>query len=249
MNYLSQSIIGNQIFKFDEIASTNDMMRDLSEKKIANHGAIILSKFQTKGRGQLENTWESEEGKNLLFSMYLKPKSVSATEQVYINLFACLSVFDFINNKFPDRTKIKWPNDIYVDDKKIAGILIENNVLGNSIKSSIIGLGINVNQQQFSTKNATSFFLLSAKCTDLNDSLSEIISCFNLRFEQLSLQLKNKLMDDYLNVLYKKNVDALYYINNKIVEGKIIGIDLFGRLKLLVDNEVKLFSLKEISYV
>ena len=92
------------------------------------------------------------------------------------------------------------------------------------------------------------FFSLTANNFDLDHMITEIINCFNLRFEELSLQLKGKLMDDYLNVMYRKNVVAPYKVNEQIIDGIIIGIDIVGRLKLLVDNEVKLFSFKEISY-
>ena len=86
MNYLSQTIIGAQIFRFDELTSTNDVMRELVEKNSAISGAIVTAKFQTKGRGQTENIWESEFGKNLLLSIFITPKNISATEQIYINL-------------------------------------------------------------------------------------------------------------------------------------------------------------------
>ena len=248
MNYISQSIIGSQIFRFKELASTNDILRELVEKETAQNGAIVISEFQTSGRGQYENSWESEEGKNLLISFFIEPENCFLSDQVNINLFVCLSVFDFVDNYFPNRTKIKWPNDIYVDDKKIAGILIENAIQGNTIKNSIVGIGININQQLFLVKNAISFFNLSTSELNLEGLVKELVKCFNYRFEELSLPLKSKLLSDYLNVMYRKNVTAKYKVNEQIIEGEIIGIDNFGRLKLEVDGELKYFSFKEISY-
>jgi BirA family transcriptional regulator, biotin operon repressor / biotin---[acetyl-CoA-carboxylase] ligase len=248
LNYISQSFIGAQIFRFDQLESTNDTLRDLAEKKTAQHGAIVTAKFQTKGRGQIANIWESDDDKNLLLSLYVTPQKILATEQVYLNLFACLAVFDFVNKEFPERTKIKWPNDIYVDDKKVAGILIENNIQGDSVKSSIIGLGININQSNFLVPNALSFYQISAHEYNLVELLYKLVECFNFRLEELSLQLQNKLMGDYLNVMYRKGFKANYRANGLLFEGEIIGIDNVGRLKLLVDGEIKLFSFKEISY-
>jgi len=248
LNYISQSFIGAQIFRFDKLESTNDTLRDLVEKKTAQHGAIVIAKFQTKGRGQIANIWESDDDKNLLLSLYVTPQKILATEQVYLNSFACLAVFDFVNKEFPDRTKIKWPNDIYVDDKKVAGILIENNIQGDSVKSSIIGIGININQSNFLVPNALSFYQISAHEYNLVELLYKLVECFNFRLEELSLQLQNKLMGDYLNVMYRKGFKANYRANGLLFEGEIIGIDNVGRLKLLVDGEIKLFSFKEISY-
>ncbi len=248
MNYISQSFIGAQIFRFDQLESTNDTLRDLVEKKTAHHGAIVTAKFQTKGRGQIANIWESDDDKNLLLSLYVTPPKILAAEQVFLNLFACLAVFDFVNKEFPDRTKIKWPNDIYVNDKKVAGILIENNIQGNSVKSSIIGIGININQSNFSVPNALSFHQISSHEYNLVELLYKLVECFNFRLEELYLQLQNKLLGDYLNVMYRKGFKANYRANGLLFEGEIIGIDNIGRLKLLVDGEIKLFSFKEISY-
>ena len=248
MNYISQSNIGAQIFRFEKLTSTNEVLREFVENKSALHGAVVVSKFQTNGRGQITNTWESEADKNLLLSIYITPKTITATEQVLINLFVSLSVFDFLNSFFPGKIKIKWPNDIYFDDQKICGILIENNIQGNTIKSSVIGVGININQRNFLSKQATSLAMISNMQYDLDELLDELLSCFNLRFEELSLQLKSKLTDDYLKVMYRINMEANYRIEDKIVCGKIIGIDAFGRLKLLIGDELKLYSFKEISY-
>jgi BirA family transcriptional regulator, biotin operon repressor / biotin---[acetyl-CoA-carboxylase] ligase len=248
LNYISQTIIGSQIFRFDELTSTNDKMRELLEENIPKHGAIVITGFQTNGRGQFENTWESEDCKNLLLSFFIEPNNISATEQVYINLFVSLSVFDFVNTYFPGRTKIKWPNDIYVDGKKIAGLLIENSIQGNIIKNSIIGVGLNINQEYFIAKNATSFYALSANELSLELMFNELINCFNFRFEELSLPIKSKLLDDYLNVMFRKNILAKYNINGHIIDGEIIGIDHVGRLKLVVEGELKTVTFKEISY-
>lgn len=244
MAYIFQQSIGSQVFRFEECSSTNDVMRNLSEINTAHHGAVVMSNFQTHGRGQAGNIWESISQKNIMLSVLVMPPSILADEQVYLNLFACLSVFDFVNAYFPNQTKIKWPNDIYVNDKKIAGLLIENSIQGTSIKNSIIGIGININQQQFENAHAISFSVLLKKDIELDTCRNELLVFLNKRYEELSLHLKYKLMNDYLNVLYKKEVKSMFKVGNEMLEGEIIGIDNFGRLKLKVENEIKLFAFK-----
>ena len=247
--HLIQPLIGSQLFRFDEVSSTNDVLRSLIDKEKTTHGAVVSAQYQTSGRGQSGNSWESEAGKNLLLSMQIVPYNLTAAEQVYLNLFAGLTVFDFVDSFFPGKTKIKWPNDIYVDGKKIAGILIENSIHGNAIKSSVVGMGVNLNQTVFLNPKSTSFHILAGKMFNMEDMLDKIITLANKRYDELLQRLKNKLMEDYLNVLFLKGEKALFKSGEIVVEGEITGIDETGRLKLKVGDEIKSFSFKEISYI
>jgi len=247
--YLSQPTIGTKVFRFETVASTNDVLHELAENKLAEHGAVVITKFQSNGRGQSGNSWQSEGGDNLLLSVLITSPNTLADKQVYLNLFACLSVFDLINSYFPNRTKIKWPNDVYVDKKKIAGILIENNIQGNSIKSSIIGIGINVNQIIFDERKAISFRKLGSKITDLRNLETELITILNSRFADLMKPNHELLMNEYTNVLYQKDELAKYRSGENIFDGIITGIDESGKLKVQTSGEINLFNFKEIIFL
>ena len=247
--HLIQRLIGSQVFRFDEVASTNDSLRTLIDNGEASHGAVVTTQFQTSGRGQSGNSWESEARKNLLLSMHLIPYNIIASEQVYLNLFAGLAVFDFVDSFFPGKAKIKWPNDIYVEGKKIAGILIENSLQGNVIKNSVIGIGVNINQSAFLNGRSTSLQALTGREFNMDELLVNIIASANHRYDELLQHLKQKLMTDYLKVLFLRGETAQFEINDALVEGEIIGIDETGRLKLKVGKDVKLFSHQEIKYL
>ena len=247
--HLIHPLIGSKVFRFDEVSSTNDILRSLADKGETSHGTVVIAQYQSSGRGQSGNSWESESGKNILLSMHIIPYNVTAPEQVFLNLFAGLAVFDFVNAFFPGKTKIKWPNDIYVEGKKIAGILIENSLQGNLIKNSLIGIGVNLNQSGFSSPKSTSFSMLAGSEFNMEDMVDRLITSANKRYDELLQDLKNKLTEDYLNVLFLKGEQAMFNIGEKAVEGEITGIDATGRLKLKVGEEIKLFSFKEISYL
>lgn len=209
---------------------------------------MVIAAYQRTGRGQAGNIWESEPGRNLLLSLLITP-DIEADQQVYLNLVACLSVYDLVNAYCPGRTFVKWPNDIYVGNRKVAGILIENSLQGSRIKSSILGIGINLNQAFFSIPKAISLATLTGHELDPDQCLNELQSCLNKRYEMLSLHLKQRLMDDYLAVLYRKGEQAHYRVNGQVIEGEITGIDPAGRLQLKTADGTRLFAFKEIEYV
>ena len=139
-------IIGSVIKFHKELTSTNDQAFMLLKTINPVEGTVIYADFQKAGRGQKDNKWESEKGKNLLLSIILYPTSIRPEDQFYLSMAVSLGICDFIDSFFPG-SKIKWPNDIYINDDKIAGILIENSVMGETIESTIAGIGININQK------------------------------------------------------------------------------------------------------
>ena len=135
-----------RILRVAETASTNSLLRELVIKESLAEGSVVVADFQTAGRGQIGNTWESEAGKNLMFSLVLYPTCIPANRQFLISQIAALSVKEALD-LYADHITVKWPNDIYWKDKKICGMLIENDVSGHHIRRSIAGLGININQE------------------------------------------------------------------------------------------------------
>jgi len=188
----------------------------------------IYTDFQTAGRGQAGNVWESEKGKNLLASIYLKTNFLPQ-EQFYITIYFALAVRKMLLKYF-DNPKIKWANDIYVRHKKIAGILLENRILGNTIDYSIAGIGLNINQEQFSSKlpNPTSIFLETKKKAEpivlLKELLNELAA--NLSYN------KKQMLQEYYAHLYRMEEWGNYFYQEQEIQAKITGIDKYGRLCL-----------------
>jgi BirA family transcriptional regulator, biotin operon repressor / biotin---[acetyl-CoA-carboxylase] ligase len=133
----------NKNFIFlNEVESTNNYANQLVLSKAAEHGTVVLAQYQKKGRGQQGNFWESEFGKNMLASFIIFPQFLIAAKQFYISKIVSLALVDFLKTE-TNEVSVKWPNDIYIQNKKIAGILIENSVKGVNVSSSIIGIGLN----------------------------------------------------------------------------------------------------------
>src|ERR1035441_10550859 len=141
--------IGKNLITLDSVASTNNFAKDMLSNTRPVEGTAIMAKEQYAGRGQMGNAWETESGKNLTCSFILYPEFLEADKQFFLNMAVALAVKDFCEHVLHDEIKIKWPNDIYYHDKKLGGILIENSISGNKISSSVIGIGINVNQTAF----------------------------------------------------------------------------------------------------
>lgn len=137
-----------RIIRLEETTSTNNYLRGLVGKESLPEGSIVVTEYQTAGRGQVGNTWESEPGKNLMFSIILYPDFLPANRQFLISQIAALSVKETLD-AYVDGITVKWPNDIYWRDKKICGMLIENDLTGHSLYCSVIGIGININQREF----------------------------------------------------------------------------------------------------
>ena len=148
LNHLLIMIIGSNLLFFENLPSTNTHAADLLKKNNLPEGTIVYTNYQSAGRGYSGNRWESEDGKNLLISIVLFPSFIKPEDQFYISMAVSLGICDFLKRYIPD-CSIKWPNDIYVNNDKIAGILIESSITGNKIEYTIAGIGLNINQEKF----------------------------------------------------------------------------------------------------
>lgn len=245
--------IGKKVIYLPTCHSTNKVAEKLLSESDIPEGTLIITQNQTHGKGQLDNSWESEPGKNLTLSIILFPDFLKIQHQFYLNIIISLGIYDVLNNLLSQTDskhimKIKWPNDIIADEKKICGILIKNFIKNNEIDSCIAGIGLNVNQRSFISKKATSVNLLTGTEYDLNTVLNELI----LSLEAYYLKLKEKQFD-YLKKAYLKN---LFWINEEHkfsdgepFKGKITGIDDHGRLMINTDYGVRFFNFKEVEFV
>lgn len=240
-----------QIVQLDEVDSTNSILAAKYINRGFPEGSVIIAKSQTKGRGQGQNKWQSEAGKNLTCSFVLYPEFLAASDQFYISKIISLAVADLVG-LYTDKVSIKWPNDIYVDDKKIAGLLIEHTIERNNIKASIIGIGINVNQKDFPSNlpNPISLLKITKAKQDLEEILENLCNILEYRYSLLKNKEFDVIDENYLSLLYRYKKYALFEIDGKRVAGSIEGVEPTGELIFKNDkSEILHFGYKEIEYV
>lgn len=252
-NIFSTLFIGQNLIKLLRIDSTNNFLKKtLSNSEPLPEGTVIMADEQYAGRGQQEGIWKAEAGKNLTFSLFLKPHFLLPAQQFYLNIMISVAINQVIGELLGDDIKIKWPNDIYFRNKKLGGILIENNVTGHVIKSSVIGIGINVNQMAFEedlADKATSICQILKKPLDLMPLLAALCKAIEQQYLHLRSGQYTKMTQNYVNSLYRFQELAAYQKDGKVFEGKIIGVDETGRLKMDVQGETQLFNFKEIQFL
>lgn len=240
-----------KIIRLDEVDSTNSILAAKYLNRGLPEGSVVVASSQSKGRGLGQNKWHSEAGKNLTCSFVLYPEFLDASNQFYISKVISLAVADLVG-LYSDKVSIKWPNDIYVGDKKIAGLLIENSIERNSIKSSIIGIGLNVNQKDFPSGVPNPISLMNI--TKTKHDLEEILESFTNILEYRYSLLKNRELDvideNYLSLLYRYKKLALFDVKGKRIAGSIEGVEPTGELIFKNDkSEIIHFGYKEIEYV
>ena len=238
--------IGKEIYHLDSVDSTNNFAAKLINDQICQNAAVILADEQSAGKGQMGNTWESAHAANLLCSFVWKPDNLSVADQSKISWMISLSIHKLLLRLGID-AQIKWPNDMYVGSQKIAGILIENQLEGNLISWVIAGIGLNVNQCQFETPNATSVQLLTSKTFRIKTILNELTDILNGYLGQWN-SIESTLKSDYEILLYQKGESANYIDEHGEFEGEILGVQDDGRLQIKVLNEIRIYSLKEIQF-
>jgi BirA family biotin operon repressor/biotin-[acetyl-CoA-carboxylase] ligase len=234
---INTHIIGQKYIYIDKVQSTNIELAMLSNHSERPEGLVLRAGFQTGGKGQFENLWESNNNENLLLSILLKPDFLEIDQVFSLNIAISLAVKDTILFFFPNQAYIKWSNDIILNDKKVSGILIENNILEKKISKSIIGIGLNVLQQEFkNSSQATSLAIQDNLYTfDLELVYDKLISCLNFRYNELRSGWLVKQKNEYIQSLYKRNLDSVFISDQNEFHGKIIGIDSSGRL--LIETE------------
>lgn len=244
-------IIGSNLVYLNNLPSTNSHAAWLQKEENLQEGTIIYTNFQSAGKGQHGNKWESEDGKNLIISIILYPSMVSPIDQFQISMTISLGICDFLR-RYITSCAIKWPNDIYVGNDKIAGILIENSILGNQIEYSIAGIGLNINQKKFisDAPNPVSLSMITGDVYDLNKSLSELASYIDRRYKQLIAGDYEQIREDYISQLYRLNEWSNYSDKNGIYRGRILSITDTGRLKIIkMDGKISEYSFKELDFI
>lgn len=249
---------GFEILIFDELQSTNDFLRDRISAGADIIDTVVVARHQTAGKGMGENRWESQHGKNLLFSIALNVSFLKAEEQFKISQAVAVAILNVISTKLltPSNSSnsfIKWPNDIYINSRKLAGMLIQNTISGMLMQTSIIGIGLNVNQMKFSddVPNPVSMKMLTGIDFDLDLLLKELIVNIKSAVESLRTESGKASVDEmYRNNLFRFGRWADYEIDNEIKTLIINGYDKYGRLCLCDKNGHDFVcDIKEIRFI
>jgi BirA family biotin operon repressor/biotin-[acetyl-CoA-carboxylase] ligase len=247
--------VGKVAYHLPSVDSTNTYLWELVSKTNPTEGTAVWADTQTAGRGQIGSRWESKAGENLTVSFLFIPRFVQVQAQFVLNQIASLAVRDtlLLYGLAPELVRIKWANDVYVGHKKIAGILIENVLQAPQLKYTVIGIGLNINQLEFSPdlSKATSLQIETRVPQLVEHVLSDLCLCLERRYLQLRAGKYTTILADYLACLYQYQTLATYFIpsQNRQIVGKIVGISDIGKLIIATETETLYFAIKEIQFL
>lgn len=238
------------IVKLSETTSTNTYISELDNTDRLPQGCVVVTHTQSAGRGQRGNSWEAAPGENLTFSYLLRPHGVHPSEQFILSQAAALAVVDVLSS-YADGFSVKWPNDIYYRDSKIAGILIEHSLSGQHIDRTIVGIGLNINQQRFvsDAPNPISLTQITSEQYNLDVILSEILMATSVRYAMCYCD-RERLQSDYASVLYRREGFHTYRDAKGEFDAVIKEVGADGYL-VLQDQEgvARSYAFKEVAFV
>ena len=241
-----------RIIQLKKTDSTNNHLKELLRREQLEEGTVVSADYQVGGRGQRGSSWESEAGRNILFSMVLYPVSIKANEQFILSQIVSLAIKDYLSKRI-DGITIKWPNDIYWQNKKIAGILIENVLNGDSISQSVIGIGLNVNQTVFvgDAPNPVSMRkILDGRMQDRSAVLQMLIYYIDLYYQDVKAGNTHDIMNRYKAALFRGNGYHMFFDGSRYFPAKIVDVEPDGHLVLEnQDKQTRKFAFKEVQFV
>lgn len=236
----------------EETGSTNDYALEMIARGKPVEGTVYLAVNQTSGRGLDGNSWESQPGMNLTFSIVTYPVYLLPELQFYMTKSFSVSLCRVLRSFLGEGIKIKWPNDIYYKDSKIAGMLIQNGIQGNRFIYCVAGVGLNVNQQDFPARipNPVSMKMVTGIHYNLDHVLASICQEVSLGLRGLETGMTDTLDREYLDALYRFREPAAYRLNGKALQATITGVSRYGHLVLETgDGQVLECDLKEVEFV
>lgn len=239
------------LIHISETNSTNNYLQTFCAREKAEELTTVVADFQTSGRGQRGNSWESEPFKNLLFSFVLFPEFLEARRQFLISQIVSLAIKEELDT-YADDISIKWPNDIYWKEKKICGILIENDLMGRNISQSVAGIGININQEAFHSPapNPVSLYQITGKQYDIFEVLKNIMLRVQSYYSQLQKGDTSSIVTHYEKSLFRKEGMHRYKDANGEFLARIVCVEPEGRLILEDERQIKTgYMFKEVEYL
>ena len=242
--------IGKNIIELDVVDSTNNYASKLVAEMEVLEGTVLIAHFQGEGKGQRGNVWTSEPGKNLTFSLVLKPKKVSPSEAFVISKIVSLAICKYLETVVEEDVFIKWPNDIYVGEKKICGILIENQFKGKNFENAIIGIGLNVNQTNFQNlPRVTSLILELKKELELRSVIEVLLKSVEICYLRFQREGISEIHEEYLtNLLFIDEMRRYKTSQGKII-GKIVNVLSNGKVEIETkEGQLFNFGIKELAF-
>lgn len=237
-----------KVIHIDETDSTNRWLRDYALSQ-PEGDYVVVSEYQTAGRGCGTNAWESERGKNLTFSLLIHPTEITADCQFRISEAVSLALCETLDAYVTDRqVSVKWPNDIYVDDRKICGMLIENRLRGRLMTDSIIGIGLNVNQREFFSDAPNPVSLVQLLGHEV--ALEPLLQAFLQKLEPMLQMDPETLGKAYRERLYRREGEHEYRDGKGLFRAKLLNVLDDGRLVLLdTEGTARIYAFKEVQFV
>lgn len=240
-----------EVIHISETNSTNNYLKELLQTQNVDEGTVVWADFQSAGKGQRGNGWESEAGKNILFSIVLFPGFIKAGEQFILSQIVSLAVANCLQ-EYTEGISIKWPNDIYWNEKKICGILLENTILEDNIGHSVAGIGININQENFRSDapNPVSLKQITNRDYNLEEILKTVVDNINVYYQQINIGKTDSLIKQYKESLFRKDGYHLYNDGLSNFLARIQDVDSSGILILKTkEGEERHFAFKEVKYI
>lgn len=241
---------GQNYLHLHEVESTNLYASDYIAKTYPIEGTVIRADYQSGGRGQIGRRWHSKADQNLLCTTILYPTFLAATHQFLLSKLVSVTLVTLLQRIGVDKVSIKWPNDIYVNHNKIAGILIQNQLISKRIKSSVVGVGLNVNQVDWpeDLPNPISLKNIKGQEFDLEKLMFEFLEILQSNYKTLIFKGVEGINHNYQSNLYLLGVEHTFYLEQESFKAIIKGVTESGKLKLDVRGEVRTFAFREISF-
>jgi BirA family biotin operon repressor/biotin-[acetyl-CoA-carboxylase] ligase len=233
--------IGEPFFELSEVDSSNNYAMRQVQAHLAVHGSTWFAHFQNAGKGQRGKQWFAQPGENIMMSSVIEPSPLSIDKQFIINAAIALACYDFFNKYTIDKTVIKWPNDIYWEDRKAGGVLIENVISGEKWRFSIVGIGININQTLFpeTLRSPVSLRQITGKTFNVVALAKELCAFLDVRWKQVLNTSGAELLNEYCSHLYKKDEKANFKVSNEIFKAIVRGVNAKGELLLEKEGIIK----------
>ena len=244
---MNSSFFSKNQIKLNEIDSTNKFLLDLNKKRQFTNSVVVTADYQTQGKGRRANSWESEKGKNLLISILFK-HNLKIENQFLFSAAISLSIQELISQFTNEKVYVKWPNDIMINNKKIAGFIIDNLFQKKTIHTSVVGIGINVNQLKFKKYNpeAISISLINSSVIDLGDLKDNLLNILDNNYNNMD----DGFLKKYNKLLFMKNSYMNFKIKEKIIKAKIHSVDKTGALLLKKKNKgLERFEVNQLCYL
>ncbi len=241
-----------KIIEISSVDSTNNYASEMLKKQKLAEGSIIWAQCQFQGRGQKGNIWSSEDYKNITCSIVISPEFLPIDKQFFLSVLTSVSILEFLKKKINSNLSIKWPNDIYYKNLKLGGILIENIIFGSSIRNSIIGIGLNINQKDFPKEvpNPVSVFNITNKEYNIKNLLEELLDIFFYYYKKLKKGDTLQLKDLYMKNIYRFGKIEKYKDKDGLFSGKIINVLDSGELVINDETEnQRLYFFKEVEFI